>query len=298
MFTACSPVCMTHPKITSSTIAGSIPARPVTSRSTCAARMTGCTSRRSPLRWLPRPIGVRTASTITTSVMFHLLFGRFAHLSSGPAAGRRSDELGEETARPVPFEVELLGMALESDNETPSRVFHGLDKPVVRACGHHEVAAEAAQRLVMHAVDIDDLCTRDRAQPRVGRYVDAVGELLTRAVLGVVVLGCALGADVLPERPSKRDVEHLCASADGEHRLVDVERPACEQQLRPVEVLVNLDRAVGARFLAVQRRLDVRTAGKAHAVTEVEQLAQAWLGQRCADSERSPTGTLERIEVR
>ena len=43
-------------------------------------------------------------------------------------------------------------------------MFDSLNEPVVRACGHHEVVTEVAQRLVMHAVDIDQLRARDGAQ--------------------------------------------------------------------------------------------------------------------------------------
>ena len=90
----------------------------------------------------------------------------------------------------------------------------------------------------------------------------------------VVVLGGALRADVLPERPAERDVEHLRAAADREHRLVGLERPARQQHLGAIELGVDLDRAVGARLLAVQRRLDVGTAREAETVAEVEELAQ------------------------
>ena len=63
---ACSPTCMTQPRITSSTHAGSTPLRSTRAFSVSAARSTGCQSRSWPLRL---PSGVRTASMITAVVM-------------------------------------------------------------------------------------------------------------------------------------------------------------------------------------------------------------------------------------
>ena len=62
MFVPCSSVCVTHPRMTSSTRAGLIPVRSVSALRTCAARSSGRTSFRAPPRF---PIGVRTASTMT-----------------------------------------------------------------------------------------------------------------------------------------------------------------------------------------------------------------------------------------
>ena len=90
----------------------------------------------------------------------------------------------------------------------------------------------------------------------------------------------ALGADVLPEGPAKRDVEHLRAAADGEHRLVGLERPARQQHLRTIEIFVDLNGAVRPRRFPVPRRLDVRTAREAERVAEIEELAQPRFGER------------------
>src|SRR5215468_3676182 len=64
MSNVCSPNWLTQPQITSSTTAGSMPVRPVSVRSTCADRSTGCTPASAPFRL---PTGVRTAATITAS---------------------------------------------------------------------------------------------------------------------------------------------------------------------------------------------------------------------------------------
>ena len=65
MFAACSPTCETLPNTTSPTSAGSTPARVTTSRSTFAPSVTGCVPESMPSR---RPMAVRTASMMTTSV--------------------------------------------------------------------------------------------------------------------------------------------------------------------------------------------------------------------------------------
>src|SRR5580704_14503121 len=114
----------------------------------------------------------------------------------------------------------------------------------------------------------------------------------------MVVLGSTLRADVLPERSPKRNIEHLRAAADREDRLVGLERPACEQQLRAVELVIHLDCAIVACRLAVELRLDIRATGEAQAVAEIEELAQSQLRQRCADAERRPAHSLERVEIR
>ncbi len=83
----CSPAWVTHPPMTCSTDAGSMPARLTTS--TCAApRMSGARRPESqPLRF---PIGVRTASMITGCAMAHFL------LAGGPppAAPRPAGSAG------------------------------------------------------------------------------------------------------------------------------------------------------------------------------------------------------------
>ena len=62
----CSPTWLTHPPTTWPTSAGSIPERVTSSARVAASRSDGCTVDSPPLR---RPMGVRTASMITTSFM-------------------------------------------------------------------------------------------------------------------------------------------------------------------------------------------------------------------------------------
>src|SRR3989441_1668397 len=66
MFRPCSSTWVTHPRITSSTNLGSIPARSTRDLNAKAARSSGLQSFKAPPRF---PIGVRTAPTITASRM-------------------------------------------------------------------------------------------------------------------------------------------------------------------------------------------------------------------------------------
>ena len=66
MFSPCSSTWVTHPRMTSSTNLGSIPARSTRDLNAKAARSSGLQSFKAPPRF---PIGVRTAPTITASRM-------------------------------------------------------------------------------------------------------------------------------------------------------------------------------------------------------------------------------------
>ena len=103
MFTPCSPTWSRQPTITSSTSAGSIPARATTSPSTSASRSAGCHPASIPLR---RPIGVRTASTMNAS-----------RLMTRPARrGPRTAEGASRRRRPSP----RAGPASRTRARTPS----------------------------------------------------------------------------------------------------------------------------------------------------------------------------------
>src|SRR5690606_17678288 len=78
MLKPCSPTWLTAPMMTSSTMPGSRSFRSTRARSGMAARSTAWMSLKTPLR---RPIGVRTASTITA---FRMVLLSAASLSSRP----------------------------------------------------------------------------------------------------------------------------------------------------------------------------------------------------------------------
>src|SRR3954469_19400215 len=92
MLKLCSPTWLTHPPTTWPISAGSIPDRSITASCTAASSSAGWTLDRPPPR---RPTGVRSASTITTSVMAAAygefgLYGESRERSvrpHGPAAG-------------------------------------------------------------------------------------------------------------------------------------------------------------------------------------------------------------------
>src|SRR4051794_37634366 len=94
MSKVCSPTWLTQPQITSSTSAGSTPARCTRLFSTCADRSAGWTPERPPFRF---PTGVRTASTITASRM------------CAPSVGRRRPSRYEDRSAVLPDRRALLG---------------------------------------------------------------------------------------------------------------------------------------------------------------------------------------------
>src|SRR3954463_15632035 len=90
---ACSPTWLTQPQKTSSTTAGSRPARSTSAPSTCADRSTAWTPDRAPPRL---PTGVRTAAQITASRM-------------RPMVGRRTPwQPGDVQWSPRPAETAAL----------------------------------------------------------------------------------------------------------------------------------------------------------------------------------------------
>src|ERR1700680_4416764 len=108
-----------------------------------------------------------------------------------PASGsptRRGDEVDEEPPCPLTLEVQLLGVTLDTDHEPPSRMLDRLDQPVVRAGADHEIVAEVAHRLVVHAVHVDAVTTGDGVQTRSHGDVYVVGHLAPRTRRVMVVL--------------------------------------------------------------------------------------------------------------
>src|SRR5438067_1696417 len=132
MFIPCSPVCVTQPTMTSSTLPGSTPARSTTSFNVSASRSSGRTGLNLPLR---RPIAVRTASTMTASLMTLSLAGAMPRYQSKlqlplecsatctppkcyprPAIGLGNQEAQEENAQ-TQAQEDAQGDALAKENE-------------------------------------------------------------------------------------------------------------------------------------------------------------------------------------
>src|SRR5438309_9395178 len=126
MFMPCSPTCVTHPMITSSTSSGLTPARSSAPVSVRASRSTGCNAASAPLR-LPR--AVRTASTMIASPTV-------ASQSSGmPKWILANDGLG------------ALGADRNGDRVDPDQLLDALDVPA-SVLGQLLVFALVAQRLL------------------------------------------------------------------------------------------------------------------------------------------------------
>ena len=96
----CSPTWLTQPPMTCPTSEGSIPVRSISSESTVASRSAGCTVDRPPLR---RPMGVRTASMITTS-----------DIPASYGVG------GEGRSEPRPLEVGVVAQAAAAERRPSS----------------------------------------------------------------------------------------------------------------------------------------------------------------------------------
>src|SRR2546421_6042393 len=94
MLKDCSPTAVTHPPTTCSTWAGSMPALSITARWTVPSRSAGCMVDRPPPR---RPMGLRAASTITTSVMKRSL--STADAAAAPAFHRSQGQQQEAGAQ-------------------------------------------------------------------------------------------------------------------------------------------------------------------------------------------------------
>src|ERR1700722_10072235 len=102
-----------------------------------------------------RSTTLRTTTSAAQTAMARIQRRRRPRPASGSGSPTScGDEVLEQPACPGALEIQLLGVALDADDKSPSRVFDRLDEPVVRASTHDEVAAQVAHRLVVHAVDI------------------------------------------------------------------------------------------------------------------------------------------------
>src|SRR2546430_1523718 len=102
MFSPCSSTWVTHPRMTSSTNLGSIPARSTRDLNAQAARSSGLQSFKAPPRF---PMGVRTAPTITASRIERIHADhvpRGIRRFSTSRLPRRDKETGFHGPRPVP----------------------------------------------------------------------------------------------------------------------------------------------------------------------------------------------------
>src|SRR2546430_1665033 len=202
-------------------------------------------------------MSVKATTTVSTS-LFSTCLARCSLVSTEalapwcvPTSGA-GDEALEQLARPGQVGGELLGMALHRNDKAVIRL-HALDRAVLALRRLVQAGGETADGLVVEAVDPDLVLAGGVAQ--LGRRVDldGVGEVAPPMVTDVVIL------EVLDERSAERDVDHLLAAADAQHRQLLVAGLAEQPELGLVEVTV--DGAYLLVFLlAVEGRVDIPAA--------------------------------------
>ena len=104
----------------------------------------------------------------------------------------------------------------------------------------------------------------------------------------------AFDIEVLNERPAERDVEHLDAAADREHRQVAPHGFAHERQLQRVALGVHFHGHRGVDILTVLPGIDVEPACEYKAVHAIQRVLP---GARL-NRHRRPAGVLDRLDVR
>ena len=161
-----------------------------------------------------------------------------------------------------------------------------LDDAVRCQAGDDEAVAEAVDRLVVEAVDVDHGHPEGRVQPRArddghlvarvvghvrlaqqGGPLDLLPALL--ATIGRALLPARIEREVLDERPAERDVDDLDPAAHPEQRQAAVDRPPHEVELELVPVRVARAEQ-RMRLVAVAMRLDVVAAPDGYGVDHVE----------------------------
>ena len=124
------------------------------------------------------------------------------------------------------------------------RHFDGLELAILGVPDRHEPGAQFADALVVHRVAVIEVRVADELGH--DRSLDQLHRVLAHPVLVV--------ADVLHQRATQHDVEHLHATAQRQHRQVELQRRAGH---RHVEFVVGSNDAVQrflGRLLAVAAR--------------------------------------------
>jgi hypothetical protein len=99
---------------------------------------------------------------------------------------------------------------------------------------------------------------------------------------------------VLDQVAAARDVQHLDAAADTEHRHVAVQRCLHQLELGAVTLLMDAGR-LRMRLLAVVRRIEIGAAGEDDPVERVQRLFDSLVARRY--EQRPPTRFLDRTHV-
>jgi hypothetical protein len=182
----------------------------------------------------------------------------------------------------------VLGMPLHGHGPRGGLDLHRLGHPVVGLCDETKPATETADRLVVHAV------TGRRALGAQRGRQTAVAVDGDRVLHEPVVVR----ADVLHQVAAERDVEHLHAAADRQHRLVGLERQADDVELDLVVLGHDAVQLLSARLLPVPARVDVAAAVHDDRVDAVDQLGETVVQRRDrGQHERHAAGPFDRTEV-
>ena len=161
------------------------------------------------------------------------------------------------------------GVPLHAGAERPGRILYGFDQTVGRRCRDDEPLADLPHGLMMTAVygtrvAVDPL-PQDAVQLRPFGDPDIVRNRVRRLAHFMLDGVWKLARNVLHERSAARHVQHLNPAADRKQRNVCVGRSARQLDFVGIATrLSRLERRMG--LLAVQRRLNVVTAGQQDAV--------------------------------
>src|SRR5256885_11599835 len=207
-------------------------------------------------------MSVKATTTVSTSPLA-TRWARSSFVTKGSAAclgpaASPGDEALEEPARPRQVGRQLLRVTLHR-NDKPVIGLHAFDRAVLALRCLVQSGRQAADRLVVEAVDAHLVLAGGLAQ--LGRRVDldGVGQVAAAEAANIVVV------EVLHKRPSKSDVDHLLAATDAEHgdRLL----PSLLEQAELGLVQLAVDRpGLVVLLLAVERRVYIPPAGQQEAV--------------------------------
>jgi acyl-CoA reductase-like NAD-dependent aldehyde dehydrogenase len=182
----------------------------------------------------------------------------------------------------------VLGMPLRTHHPRRGWQLHGLELAVGRPAARHQWLGKVAEALVVHRVAVLEIGgAGGERQLRARRESHRV---LAHPVVAV--------ADVLYQGAAERDVQHLHAAAQREHRQIELDGGEAH---RDVEIVVRRHDAVQGvvvGLLAVPARVDVAAARQQHTV-EVLQHGEGVLRELLdgRHQHRDATGSRHRAAV-
>lgn len=160
---------------------------------------------------------------------------------------------------------DLLRVPLNADHWDLTLQLEGLDHPVVREGHWHQPVADVLDRLVVVAAS--GRRTPDYGlKPGAGGHANRLaGELAT----GAVILVPTEIREVLLERATAPDIEHLRPSADGEYWQTEVLGGRERGQFGCITLRFRSFRSL-VTLLSVKTRIDVRAPAQNESVEPVE----------------------------